>query len=313
MNSTTHSFFRCGGYQTEASVHTRALRVLAVEIGKHLGPAAEVEIIANVTEQGRKAVDLFEMVAGGELDLCYFSSSYVDARQAPTLAALDLPFLITDRDRVFAKLDGALGERIASEFAAASPYRLLGFWDNGIRHLSNRLHPIRVPSDCAGLRLRTTANALHQEIFASIGFVPVAVDPKDLPEAVASHLVDAQENPLTNLVQFGLYRTHRHVSLTAHFFGFTVVLANGEWYASLPEPVRGALQTAVRAATAAQRRLAVEEDTRCLKLLEEDGVTIVPFAAIDRTAFKACLAGILARETALIGKGVVAELQADAD
>lgn len=306
---TERVHLRCGGYQTEASVHTRALRALAADLETRLGPAAAIDIAANVTAQGRKAADLFAMAAGDELDLFYFSSSYVDAAQAPALAALDLPFLITERDRVFAKLDGALGARIASELAAASPYRLLGFWDNGVRHLSNGLHPIRTPADCAGLRLRTTANALHQEIFSAVGFVPMSIDPKDLPRAVAERVVDAQENPLTNLVQFGLYRTHRHVSLTAHFFGFTVVLVNSRRFDSWPRAVREALPAAVRQATMLQRRFAIDEDVRCLDLLKADGVAIVPAEAIDRAAFKASVAAILAREATRLGPDLVGALQ----
>jgi TRAP-type C4-dicarboxylate transport system substrate-binding protein len=300
---------RFGGYQTEASVHTRALRALAADLEARLGGAAAIDIVANVTEQGRKAADLFTMVAGNELDLFYFSSSYVDAAQAPALAALDLPFLNTERERIFAKLDGRLGERIASELAAASPYRLLGFWDNGVRHLSNCLHPIRTPADCAGLRLRTTANALHQEIFSAVGFVPMSIDPKDLPRAVADHVVDAQENPLSNLVQFGLYRTHRHLSLTGHFFGFTVVLVNRRRFDSWPKQVREALETANREATVRQRQFALDEDARCLQLLQADGVAIVLPDAIDRDAFKAAVAGILAREATRLGPDVVAALQ----
>jgi C4-dicarboxylate-binding protein DctP len=300
--------FRFGGYQTEASVHTRALRLLTAELQQRLGTAAAVEIFPNITTQGRKAADLFDMVAEGALDLCYFSSSYVDPQQAPSLAALDLPFLIEDRARIFASLDGALGARIAAELAARSPYRLLALWDNGIRHLSNRLHPIRSPADCGGLRLRTTANAFHQELFAALGFEPVAIDPKDLPHAVASGAVDAQENPLSNLVQFGLFHTHRYLSLTAHFFGFTVVLANRDWYDALPEAVRVALAQAVQAATAAQRRFAIEEDERCLKLLQDDGVAIVPAEEIDRAAFRAALSGILSREQARLGADVIAML-----
>lgn len=299
--------FRFGGYQSEASVHTRALRLLQADLQQRIGGGA-VEIVANVTEQGRKAADLFAMVSGRELELCYFSSSYVDPRHSPSLAALDLPFAIEDRARIFARLDGELGARIAAEIAESSPYRLLALWDNGIRHISNRLHPIRTPADCKGLKLRTTASVLHQQIFAALGFEPVAIDPKDLPHAVASGAVDAQENPLSNLVQFGLYRTHRHLSLTAHFFGFTVVLANRRWHDALPAAARAMLAQAMQTATAAQRRFAIEEDERCLRLLREDGVAIVPSAAIDRAAFKAALSALIARESGRIDPAVVAAL-----
>jgi TRAP-type C4-dicarboxylate transport system substrate-binding protein len=297
---------RFGGYQTDASVHTRALRLLKPDLERRLGQPGAVVLSPNVTAQGRKAADLFAMVAEGELDLCYFSSSYVDIRHSPTLAALDLPFVIGDRARIFASLDGGLGARIAAELDANSPYRLVGIWDNGIRHLSTRLHPIRNLADCRGLKLRTTASALHQEIFAALGFEPIAVDPKDLPHAVASGAVDAQENPLTNTVQFGLYHTHRHVSLTAHFFGFTVVLANRRWHDTLPAAARQALAQSLAVATAAQRRFAIEDDARCMTLLRDDGVAIVPSEEIDRAGFKAALADIIARESARFGPEVVA-------
>lgn len=301
--------FRFGGYQTETSVHTRALRVLAAELETRLGGAAQVAVTANVADLGRKAVDLLTMVAQGEVDLCYFASSYVDPAQAPALGLLDLPFLVTDRARVYAQLDGALGARVAEEVAHATPYRVLGFWDNGFRHLSNGVRPIRGPADCRGLRLRTTTSALHQEIFASYGFVPVVVDPAKLAEAVQTGVVEAQENPLANLVQFGIYRTHRYVSLTSHFFGCALLLVNRAWHDRLPASARTALEESASAATQAQRRFAIEEDARCLDLLTREGVEIIPAEAVDRGAFQAASASIVAREARRIGPALLADWQ----
>src|SRR5690606_37325211 len=122
--------------------------------------------------------------------------------KVPALRVLDLPFVWTDRARIYGKLDGALGARLAEEVTAKTPYRVLGYWDNGFRHLSNRVRPIRAPADCAGLSMRTTSSPLHQEIFAAFGFKPVSIDPSELAQAVATGKVDAQENPLTNLMQF---------------------------------------------------------------------------------------------------------------
>src|SRR5690606_6412606 len=99
-----------------------------------------------------------------------------------------------------------------------------------------RLRPIASPADCAGLTLRTTASPLHQEIFAALGFTPMSIDPADLAQAVATGRVDAQENPLTNLLQFGINRHHRHVSLTTHFFGCAPLMVNRERFDRLPAP-----------------------------------------------------------------------------
>ena len=287
---------RVGGYQGEASVHTQALRAFAMQVERQL-PGLHVEVTANVADLGHRAADCLAMVADGRLELCYFNSSYL-AESVPSLALFDIPFVLTARESVYDQLDGALGRSLAADVAAATPYRLIDFWDNGFRHLSNRLHPILAPQDCTGLKLRIVASPLHKEVFAALGFEPVVVDVKDLVAAVTAHTVDAQENPLTNLVNFDLHRTHRYVSLTSHFFGVALVLANRAWFDGFDDEVRAKVTAAITQATAQQRALAEAEDARCLALLEKDGVAVVPAGNIDFPAFRAAVAPIVSRELA---------------
>src|SRR5688572_16043978 len=101
---------RCGGYQGESSIHTRALRVIEAELGR---AGIAVTLTVNVTQQGHKAADLLGMVERGDLDLCYFNSSYL-AERVPSLRLLDLPFLITDRTHAYRHLDGPLGDRLVN-------------------------------------------------------------------------------------------------------------------------------------------------------------------------------------------------------
>jgi TRAP-type C4-dicarboxylate transport system substrate-binding protein len=287
---------RCGGYQGEASVHTRALRALTAELRT---ASIDGDIVADITEQGRKAADLLGMVEGDELDLCYFSSSYLAARVL-ALAALDVPFLIADRERAYRALDSAAGHRLADDVARTTGFRVLAFWDNGFRHFSNRVRPIRTPEDCRGLKIRTLDNTLHQEVFRALGFEPVQIDVKDLVRAVASGVVDAQENPLTNTLNFGIHRTHRHISLTAHFFGVALLLVNRARFDGWPAGVRDALLAAAASATRLQRSLAAAEDMDCLARLRAEGCEILTADALDRVAFEAVVAPIRRRELARI-------------
>jgi TRAP-type transport system periplasmic protein len=192
--------------------------------------------------------------------------------------------------RTFAELDGEAGTQLAAEVARRTGYRVLGYWDNGLRHISNRLRPIRHPDDCRGMRIRTLDNATYQQVLAAVGFTPLVIDVKDLARAVETHEVDAQENPLTNTVHFGLHRTHKHLSLTSHFHGVALLLANRTWLEALTPSVQAAVLAAASEATAAQRRFAVEEDELCLARLRRDGVAIVEQEGIDFAAFRAALA-----------------------
>ena len=170
---------RFGGYQPPTSVHNKAAEVFGKALAARLGDALTFHLEGNIIASGHQAVDLLRLVESGDLTMCYFSASYL-AERIPAFALLDLPFTLHDRATAYAVLDGPLGQHLAEQLAAHTGFRLLGWWDNGFRHLSNRVRPIRRPADCQGLRLRTLMSELHQEVFRRLGFEPLALDVKDL-------------------------------------------------------------------------------------------------------------------------------------
>jgi TRAP-type C4-dicarboxylate transport system substrate-binding protein len=72
----------------------------------------------------------------------------------PEIAALGLPFLFEDSAAAFRVLEGPIGEELAQRFAKVQMVPL-GWWDNGIRHITNSKRPITTPADLKGLKIRT--------------------------------------------------------------------------------------------------------------------------------------------------------------
>ena len=266
---------RFGGYQPPASIHNQAAAVMGRALAARLGAAVRFELQGNVVEAGHQAADLLTQVENGTRTLCYFSASYLAGR-VPEIALLDLPFVLQDRARAHAVLDGPLGRILSEKLAAATGYRLLGWWDNGFRHLSNRVRPIRVPAHCRGLRIRTLFSETHRRAFELMGFEPVALDVKDMLEAVRSGAVDAQENPLTNFRNFGIDEHHRHITLSRHFFGAAALLCHKASYDAWPAEVQDAMSQAAAEAGAAQRRLAAAQDDAVLAQLRPAQNDVVP-------------------------------------
>lgn len=297
------------GYQGARSVHTRAMRVLESSLKETLGEAVAVDFEENIAARGRKVADLLGLVESGELDLCYFSSSYLTAR-VPALGVFDMPFELTDRDRTRALLQGKLGARIAEEVAQCTDYRVLGFWDNGLRNVSNRLRPIRTPQDCFGLRIRTLPSEGYHAAFRALGMEPVTIDIRDFVEAISGGKVDAQENPLTNVRQFGLERFHRHVTMTGHFHGIALLLCNAAMWAASALGVREALARAAAKATQAQWDFATQDELESRAALEADGVAIVDLGGAERAAFRAAVQSLVERQHAELPHGLVALLDA---
>ena len=276
------------GYQPARSVHTRALHALRDGVARRAGRDLRIAVTGSIVAAGHKASDLLRLVATGEVDGCYFASSYL-AASVPSVGNFDRPFEAGPRDAVFGGLDSATGAALAHDIARATAYRVLGWWDNGIRHISNAVRPIRTPADCAGLRLRTLDNAQHQAAFRRLGFLPIFIDVADLSRAVADRTVDAQENPLTNIVNFGLHTHHAHVSLTGHLVGVAPLLANHARYAALPAELQHVLAEASAESVAVQGRLALAEDEACLRILAKAGVAVLEPDAIDMHGFSAAV------------------------
>lgn len=273
------------GYQGAGSILTRSILDLSERIGaqgtqgEH-GASWQVDTQADVTAAGETAAFMYRSVESGQRHICYVASGYLSAA-VPELAALDLPLCVTDRAVALDALDGAAGAYLASALEHKTGYKLLGFWDNGFRHISNRLRAIRCAADCAGLVVRTLDSAGYREALSALGFSPRTTDVKDLLRVVQTHEVDAQENPLTNTVNFGIWRHHPHVSLTGHFFGVLLLVCNKAWFAGLAAREQEAVLGAAREATQLQRKLAANEDPVLTQYLAEQGVQVVQARDID--------------------------------
>jgi TRAP-type C4-dicarboxylate transport system substrate-binding protein len=283
-----------GGYQPPASIHNESARRFGARLRETLGERITFELIGSVLDIGRNSGDLPVMVEKGELSFCYMStvrfSSWV-----PELQLLELPFLVRDRAAVWRALDGPLGAHFVRLIHERTPFRVLGLWDNGFRHLTNRVRPIRTPADCRGLRIRTQMSDLHGEVFRALGFEPLAVDIKRFVAEIGGDVFDAHDNPLTNIYTFGVHRYHRHITLTSHFFGASLLIASAREYAGWPAEVRDAVDAAAAPATALQRQLAASEDQDVLARLDPRDNDVVHLTSGEHAAFVDAVGPVLAR------------------
>lgn len=292
------------GYQPPQSVHNRAAEIFGAELATRLGDGFSFELDGNVTTRGHKAADILGMVEEGSRSFCYFATSYLAGRFLE-ISVLDLPFVMTDRERIYRALDGDLGDLLKERVAASSNYRLLGFWDNGFRHITNSIHPIRSPADCTGLKIRTGDSALHQATFRAMGFEPTFIDVKDLPEAVKTGTVDAQDNPLSNIYNFGIHEHHRHLTLSGHFLGFVAVLAHAPSFDAWGDEVQTAISQSLPIATAAQHEFAQAVDEDVLAKLDPAKNEIVHLTDQERAAFASAVAPVVEAESAKLGRELV--------
>lgn len=275
---------RVGGYAPVDSVHSRAVAHFVDLMKERVGDTVEIDVVWNVMDLGRPATDLLEMVESGDLTWCYFSTSYLGGR-VPELEVLERPFFFTDLDEAHTALDGRMGAELSRATEAKTGFKVLGYWDNGFRHLTNRLRPVRRPDDLAGMRVRVQPNRIHSAMVESWGATPIGVELSEGIEMISSLGVDAQENPLANSVAYGVDQVHRHVTMTSHLYGARGVYANPMALDSLPEHVRAALRLSVKDAIAFQRLAAAAYESELRTRLESSGLQFVDLTPAERAVF----------------------------
>ncbi len=283
---------RFGGYSPADSTHSRAAVHFKEALAKRVGEAVRVEHYWNVMDFGYRADELLSMVECGLLTMCYFSTSYL-ADRVPELEVIDLPFVFESEAHAHAALDGALGAFLTEKIESRVNYRVLGYWDNGFRHLTNRLRPVRAPGDLKGMRVRLQPNEVHAKTFELLGAVPVCTDLKPGIAMIESGEVDAQENPLANTVTYGVNRHHKHVTMSGHFYGARGIYVHKASFDAWPATVQKAVREAAREAIVLQRKLAAETENKIRGTLEKEGAAFVDLSPGERAAFVAAVQPVL--------------------
>jgi len=275
---------RMGGYGPSTTSFSRSLAMIGDRLVAALGDQVDVKYIWNVMDLGYRSEDILWLVEHGLLTLAYQSSSYLTER-VPDLGIVDLPFMFETNRQARAAMDGDLGKVLARKIEERVPYRILGYFENGFRHVSNRLRPINAPADIAGMRIRVLPSKVHAKTFELLGAVAL---PWDLTEAIAAIKVggiDAQENPLANTVTYGVHRYHSYHTLTNHFYVSRPLFVNRTAFDAWPQALQQAMQEAVDAAVLFQRDLALVEEEEARKAIAEQGCEITALSPEQHAAF----------------------------
>jgi TRAP-type transport system periplasmic protein len=210
----------------------------------------------------------------------------------PELAALGLPFLFSNAAAAYKVMDGAIGEDLAKRFEGVGLITL-GWWDNGIRHITNSKRPITRPEDLRGLKIRTPADPSTIETFQALGAATQQINFSELYVALQQGVVDGQENPLANIHSSKLHEVNRFISLTGHKWESTPVFASRITWGRLRPEDRRLVQDAVKEAEAYQRTLAQEADTRLLG--EYRANSAVAVNEVEQAPFRAATSAVADR------------------
>jgi len=296
---------RMGGYGPSTTGFSRSLKLIGDRLTARFGDRVDIKYVWNIMDLGYRAEDILWLVEHGLLTLGYQSSSYLTDR-VPELGFVDLPFLFARTEQARAAVDGALGQRLAGKIEERVNYRILGYFENGFRHLSNRLRPVRVPADLAGMRIRVLPSQVQARTFELLGAVPLRLDLTEAIAMITAGEIDAQENPLSNTVTYGVHKFHRFHTLTNHFYISRPIFLHRTAFDGWPGDLQDGMRAAVVEAIAFQRELHEHEEEDARRAIEAAGCEIVELSPDQHAAFVAAVQPLLREARGQYGDGLFA-------
>lgn len=222
----------------------------------------------------------------------------------PKMGIIEMPYAWTSREQAFAALDGKLGEKLA-ELLDAQNVKVLAWWENGYRNVTNSKQPIETPEDLAGLKIRVTPDKVRLATFEALGAEPAPLAFGELYSALQQGVFDAQENPLSIIYSSSFYEVQKYVSLTGHVWGAaTLVLSKPVWEKLSPED-QDIVQAAALEWGEKQRQMVADSDAEMIAKLEEHGMEV---NEVDKAPFIEAVQPIWDENAGLYGEELLSIL-----
>jgi len=246
-----------------------AARIFAKEVETLTQGSLQIQIAGNAQLGDDQA--MLTGMRTGSIDISP-NSQGVASSVVPDIAAFGMPFLFDSLEHAWRVVDD---ERVQAHLVKKFDEKglvLLGFMDQGIRHVSNNKRPIRSLDDLKGLKLRTPPDPVTVDIFRELGADPQQLKFSELYVALQQGVVDGQENPLMNIDSSKLYEVQKYISITGHKWECIPFLVSKRTWGRLSDAQRQAMTQAAQTAIKAQRDLVKQSDVDLFEKLKKDGI-----------------------------------------
>ena len=223
---------------------------------------------------------LIESLILGNLDFA-LTTTAVLGQFEPNLLVFGYPYMFEDRNHAYAALD-TVGIEIAKGLEPKG-VKLLGFFENGIRHMINDTHPIKTPEDMKGLKMRVMTTPVYVELMKSLGADPTPMAFGEVYSACANGTVDGLEVPAVHIWQKRFFEVNKYISLTGHTYESEPLTMSMRTWEKLPGEYQEIMLEAIAEALDYSRTLAREQESDFFKKILDSGKAEI--IEVDRSVF----------------------------
>ncbi len=203
------------------------------------------------------------------------------------MSLFNMAFIFDDQQHLQnfwdSEIGGDLAQKLRDKYGVHTYIKTIAL--RGPRYLTANKEVLAV-ADIAGVKMRTPNNpgVIASWRAAGANVTPVAWG--ELFGALQSGIVQAQENPLANIEQAGLFQVQKFLMQTEHQYTNYFMYFNDEWYQTLSDDHKKIIGEAIDEGFKWHNDMVNAEDERLLASFRQKGMKFIPKKDIDIESFK---------------------------
>lgn len=262
---------RLGHSDTKTNLIHKSLENYAEWVSEKTDGKVKIRLYAN--EELGDNNDMAQMLITGELDAMMMPQG-VEAKYAPKIATLGLPFLFTDYKQAWAVMDDKEVAEGLTEGLNDYNLKQLAFWENGMRQITNSAKDISKPADIKGLKMRIPDDDMTAAIFKELGASTTIFSWSRTYDALKQGTFDGQENPVANIYANKIQEVNQYMTLTNHKYESKNLIFSLSRWEDLPGDVRSVLEEGAKKFGKEHREAVASEEEKQIEELKDAGMKI---------------------------------------
>jgi len=223
--------------------------------------------------------EMLQKLKLGTLDMALPST--VMSSQVDLFGVFEMPYLVKDREHMHRIEKEIFWAKLEPE-AEKKGLKILAVWENGYRHITNNKHPIKVPADLQGIKLRVPGGKWRVKMFQAYGANPSPMKFSELFTALQTGVMDGEENPFTQIYSAKLQEVQKYLSLSGHVYTPAYLTVGKAKWETLPPDVRKILEDTAKETQAYVYEEAAKDEAELLGKLKQAGMQV---NEVDKAAF----------------------------
>lgn len=197
--------------------------------------------------------DILSQARSGAIEFCQ-PTGQIMSTLLPVAAINAMGFVFPGYGEVWQAMDGDLGAFVRNQIITKTNlYPMEKMWDLGFRQTTTSNRPVKVAKDFEGLKLRVPIAPSLIALFKALKAAPVGMQYGEVYSSLQTHVVDGQENPLSQVTAGKFYEVQKYVSMTNHVWDGYWICCNAAAWKRLPTDLQAIVSKALNETGLAQR------------------------------------------------------------